>query len=98
VLHQLVGGFSRNTADRAYKPTFSPDGRFLGVIYANGRGRVFSLDRSPAGGVARLEATWGDISSIDFAPDSTAIVALSTAPRRRRLRCYEPAAAAEAHA
>jgi WD40 repeat protein len=63
-------------ADRAYKPTFSPDGRFLGVIYANGRGRVFSLDRSPAGGVARLEATWGEISSIDFAPDSTTIVAL----------------------
>jgi WD40 repeat protein len=63
-------------ADRAFKPTFSPDGRFLGVIYANGRGRVFSVNRAPSGGMARLESTWGEISSVGFTPDSATIVVL----------------------
>jgi WD40 repeat protein len=44
-------------ADRAYRPTFSQDGRYLSVIYGNGRARVFSVDGNPEGGLALLKDT-----------------------------------------
>ena len=63
-------------ADRAYKPTFSPDGEFLSVVYANGRARVFSVNGNPQGGLARLGDIWGEISSVSFSPDAKTTVAV----------------------
>ncbi len=65
-------------ADRAYKPTFSQDGGLLSVVYANGRARVFSVSGNPPGGLARLEDTWGEISSVSFSPDAKTTVAIYT--------------------
>lgn len=59
---------------RAYTPKFSPDGKLLSVVYANGRARLFNANGTETGALNIFNAIAGEIVAADFTPDAQALV------------------------
>jgi WD40 repeat protein/uncharacterized protein YecT (DUF1311 family) len=55
---------------RAYRPVFSPDGRLLSVVYANGRAELFDVHSAEQISLASFDALAGEVIAVDFSPDA----------------------------